>query len=262
MLDNRSMRKWNIIISILLFVLGAVCFIIFEAIPVTIFADALANKLMCGFLSRLGMSFLFIWLLWQFGGRKFLLFDGSFFKSVVWSLPCFMVAFINFPYSAIIGGTASVDRMDLLGLYALYILGIALLEELIFRGVALMAVSDFFKGKKHAPLFIALITSAIFSLFHLTNLFIGAGIGSTMLQCLYTFLIGGMLSVTMLKTKNIWLCTLIHFIFDFGGLLIIEIGSGNPWDIIFWILTIVGGVLCAGHILVTLLRLEKDYVSE
>lgn len=256
------MRKWNIIISILLFVLGAVCFIIFEAIPVTIFADALANKLMCGFLSRLGMSFLFIWLLWQFGGRKFLLFDGSFFKSVVWALPCFMVAFINFPYSAIIGGTASVDRMDLLGLYALYILGIALLEELIFRGVALMVVSDFFKSKKHAPLFIALITSAIFSLFHLTNLFIGAGIGSTMLQCLYTFLIGGMLSVTMLKTKNIWLCTLIHFIFDFGGLLIIEIGSGNPWDIVFWILTIVGGVLCAGHILVTLLRLEKDYVSE
>ena len=256
------MRKWNIVISILLFTLGATCFIIFEAVPVTIFADALANKLMCGFLSRLGMSILFVWLLWQFGGRKYILFDGSFFKNLVWALPCFMVAFINFPYSAIISGTASVDRMDLLGLYALYILGIALLEELIFRGVALMVVSDFLKGKKHAPLFIALITSAIFSLFHLTNLFIGAGIGSTMLQCLYTFLIGGMLSVTMLKTKNIWLCTLIHFIFDFGGLLIIQIGSGNPWDVIFWVLTIVGGVLCAGHILVTLLRLEKDYVSE
>ena len=256
------MRKWNIIISILLFILGATCFIIFEAVPVTIFADALANKLMCGFLSRLGMSILFVWLLWQFGGRKYILFDGSFFKNLVWALPCFMVAFINFPYSAIISGTASVDRMDLLGLYALYILGIALLEELIFRGVALMVVSDFLKGKKHAPLFIALITSTIFSLFHLTNLFIGASIGSTMLQCLYTFLIGGMLSVTMLKTKNIWLCTLIHFIFDFGGLLIIQIGSGNPWDVIFWILTIVGGVLCAGHILVTLLRLEKDYVSE
>ena len=256
------MRKWNLIISILLFVLGALCFVFFEAMPITIFQDALANKLMCGFLSRFGMSLLFVWLLWQFGGKQYLLFDGSFFKSLVWALPCFMVAFINFPYSAIIGGTASIDRKELLGLYALYILGIALLEELIFRGVAIMVVSDFFKGKKHAPLFITLISSAIFSLFHLTNLFAGADIGSVLLQCLYTFLIGGMLAVTLLKTKNIWLCVLIHFIFDFGGLLIIQIGSGNPWDLIFWILTIVGGVLCAGHILVTLLKLEKEYVSE
>ena len=256
------MRRWNLIISILLFILGALCFIFFEAVPVTIFSDALANKLICGFLSRFGMSLLFIWLLWQFGGRKYLLFDGSFFKSLVWALPCFMVAFINFPYSALISGGSSIDRLELLGLYALYILGISLLEELIFRGIAIVIISDFFKGKKHAPLFTALISSAVFSLFHLTNLFIGADIGSTMLQCLYTFLIGGMLSVAMLKTKNIWLCTLIHFIFDFGGLLIIEIGLGNPWDTIFWILTIVGGVLCAGHILVTLLRLEKDYVSE
>ena len=61
---------------------------------------------------------------------------------------------------------------------------------------------------------------------------------------------------------HILLCVLIHYIFDFGGLLIIQIGSGNPWDVIFWVLTIVGGVFCAGHILVTLLRLEKDYVSE
>ena len=256
------MRKWNLIISILLFILGALCFVFFEAMPVTIFQDAVANKLMCGFLSRFGMSLLFVWLLFQFGGRQFLLFDRSFLKSLVWALPCFMVAFINYPYSAIIRGTASIDRMDLIGLYALYIFGIALLEELIFRGVAMVVIADFLKGKKHAPLFTALISSLIFSLFHLTNLFYGADIGSVMLQCLYTFLIGGMLTVTMLRTKNIWLCILIHFIFDFGGLIIVQIGLGDPWDLVFWILTIVGGVLCAGHILFTLLRLEKEYVSE
>ena len=256
------MRKWNIIISILLFILGATCFIIFEAVPVTIFTDALANKLMCGFLSRLGMSILFVWLLWQFGGRKYILFDGSFFKNLVWALPCFMVAFINFPYSALISGGASIDRLELLGLYALYILGISLLEELIFRGVAIMVIGDFFKGKKHAPLFTALISSAVFSLFHLTNLFVGADIGSVLLQCLYTFLIGGMLAVTMLKGGNVWLCVLIHALFDFGGLLIIQIGAGNPWDLVFWILTIVSGVLCAGHIMYSLLKLERNYVSE
>ena len=86
-------------------------------------------------------------------------------------------------------------------------------------------------------------------------------IADVLLQCLYTFLIGGMLIITMLKTKNIWLCVLIHTIFDFGGLLIVHIGIGNPWDTVFWILTFVGGALCAGHIVYTLLKLEKGYVS-
>lgn len=256
------MKKWNIIITVLLFVLGALCFIFFEAIPVTIIQDALANKLLCGFLSRFGMSLLFVWLLYQFGGKKYLLFDRSFFKTLVWSLPCFMVAFINFPYSALINGTASIARMDLMGLYILYVFGIALLEELIFRGVAIMVIGDLLKGKKHKPLLTALFSSLFFSLFHLTNLFVGADIGSVMLQCLYTFLIGGMLAVTMLKGGNVWLCVLIHALFDFGGLLIIQIGTGSPWDLVFWILTIVGGVLCAGHIMFSLLKLERNYVPE
>ena len=256
------MKKWNIIITVLLFVLGALCFIFFEAIPVTIIQDALASKLLCGFLSRFGMSLLFVWLLYQFGGKKYLLFDRSFFKTLVWSLPCFMVAFINFPYSALINGTASIARLDLMGLYILYVFGIALLEELIFRGVAIMVIGDLLKGKKHKPLLTALFSSLFFSLFHLTNLFVGADVGSVMLQCLYTFLIGGMLAVTMLKGGNVWLCVLIHALFDFGGLLIIQIGTGDPWDLVFWILTIVGGVLCAGHIMFSLLKLERNYVSE
>ena len=256
------MKKWNIIITALLFLLGTLCYIFFEAIQITILSDVVANKLLCGFLSRAGLSPLFIWLLYQFGGKKYLLFDRSFFKTLAWSLPCFMVALINFPYASLIKGEASITRADLIGLYTLYVVAIALLEELIFRGIAIMVIEDLLRNSKHRPLLTVLFSSLLFSLFHLTNLFIGASIGSVLLQCLYTFLIGGMLGVTMLKGRNVWLCVLIHAIFDFGGLLIIQIGSGNPWDLVFWIMTIVGGVLCAGHILFSLLKLEKDYVSE
>ena len=98
-------------------------------------------------------------------------------------------------------------------------------------------------------------------------------ISYVLLQCLYTFLIGGMLMITMFKTKNIWLCVLAHAIFDFGGLLtsafveednkLLSIAVGDPWESpIFWVLTIVMGVLCAGHCVYSLLKLEKDYVSE
>ena len=255
------MRKWNIIITILLFILGAICFIFFDVRPITILEDALANKLLCGFVARVGLSLLFCWMLYQYGGRKYMIFDRQFLKYLLWSLPCFMVAIINFPFSALINKTVEVIRTDLIGLYLLYVFSIALLEELIFRGVLLLIVSDYMRGKRYQYLLTALICSAIFSLFHLTNLFEGMGIGDVLLQCLYTFLIGGMLTITMLKTKNIWLCILIHTVFDFGGLLIVHLGVGNPWDTIFWILTFIGGALCAGHVIYTLLKLEKGYVS-
>ena len=255
------MRKWNLIITILLFILGAICFIFFDVRPIKILEDALANKLLCGFIARIGLSLLFGWMLYQYGGRKYMVFDRQFLKLLLWSLPCFMVALINFPLSALISGKAEITRMDLMGLYIIYVFSIALLEELIFRGVLLVIVSDYTRGKRYQYLWTALICALVFSLFHLTNLIEGMGIADVLLQCLYTFLIGGMLIVTMLKTKNIWLCVLIHTIFDFGGLLIVHIGIGNPWDTVFWILTFVGGALCAGHIVYTLLKLEKGYVS-
>ena len=255
------MKKWNYIVTILLFILGVLCFIFFEAKPITVLQDALANKLLCGFLSRVGLSLLFIWLMFQFGNRRYMMFDRDFGKYLMWSLPCFMVAVINFPFSALINGTASIVRGNLIGLYLLYVFGIALLEELVFRGILIVLLEDWLRNSKHKPLLTVVFGSLIFSLFHLTNLFVGADIGSTLLQCVYTFLIGAMLCTTVIKTRSLWLCCLIHFIFDVGGLLIIHIGSGSPWDTVFWILTIVSGLLCAGHIIYSLIKLEKDYVS-
>ena len=254
------MKKWTIVITILLFIFGVLCFIFFDLRPVKILSDPIENKLLCGFISRIGLSVLFVWLLYQTTGTKLFVFRRDFPRVLLWSLPCFMVAFVNYPYSVLIQGTASIN-LKLLGLYTLFIFGIAILEELVFRGVILVVVEDLLKDKKHKPLLTTLICSLIFSLFHLTNLLppVSSDINSVLLQCLYTFLIGGMLTVTMLKGRNIWLCVLIHAIFDFGGLIIEQIGSGSPWDIVFWIMTIVSAVLCAGHILMTLLKLEKDY---
>ena len=256
------MKKLHIVITVLLFVLGVTCYIVFEAVHIKLVEDPIANNLLCGFISRYVLSILFVWLLYMFGGRDYLLFNKKFFKMVIWSLPCFMVAFINFPYSAVIGGAVTIDRMDLMGLYIIYIISIALLEELIFRGVLLVLAKDYLKNTRHAPLWITLICAAIFSLFHLTNLFMDGALIPILVQCVYTFLIGAMLIVTMLKLKNIWLCILIHAIFDFGGMIVISgLASNDPHDAVFWVLTIVSGLLCAGHIIYSLIKLDKDYAS-
>ena len=101
----------------------------------------------------------------------------------------------------------------------------------------------------------------LFALFHLTNIFAGMDIGSVLLQSVYTFLIGGMLSVVAIKTKNIWMGVIIHAAFDFGGLMTTTIATGDPWDVVFWILTISCGILCAGHIIYSLFNMERKHVS-
>lgn len=64
-----------------------------------------------------------------------------------------------------------------------------------------------------------------------------------------------MLAVVFLKTRNLWICVGLHMLFDAGGFLNSDLGTGNPQDLVFWILTAVAGVLCAVHIVWTLVQL-------
>ena len=257
------MKKSHIIITSLLFILGVLCFIFFDALHTRLFADDDINRMVRAILARSGLILLFGWLLFICGGKRLFIFDKQFFRLFIWSLPCFMVAFINFPYSALANGTATIFRTDLIWLYAIYTLFIAALEELIFRGIIYLLAKDYLKNNRHMPLLTVVICAALFSIFHLTNLFGGnVNVGYVFLQVVYTFLIGAMLTTTMLKLNNIWLCIVIHAIFNFGGQIIENLGAGSPWEeALFWILTVSGGVLCAGHIIYSLIKLDKAYVS-
>ena len=44
-----NMKKDKLAVTILLFILGVLCFIFFEVKPLTLVNDALANKFLCGF---------------------------------------------------------------------------------------------------------------------------------------------------------------------------------------------------------------------
>lgn len=253
------MKKSHLLVTILLIILGVLCFVFFDALHLSILEDTVADKLLRGILSRTGIALPFGWLLYITGGRRFYTFNKRFFRLLIWSFPCFVVAFVNFPYSALIRGTAQIVRYDLIWLFALYALSIAILEELIFRGVLFLLAKDYLKNYKHAPLLVVLVCSILFGIFHLTNLFSGsANVGLVFLQVGYTFLIGAMLTTTMLKLNNIWLCILIHAIFNFGGQIVEYIGDkSSPWDATFWILTISCGVLCAGHVIYSLIKMDR-----
>lgn len=178
-------------------------------------------------------------------------------KTLLWCVLPLLVTLVNFPFSALILGTAKVTRAELIWLFLIKCLLIGLSEELLFRGIIFYSLADHFKKNGRSCFWPVLSSSVIFALFHFINLFDGAGILAVLQQVGYSFLIGAMLAVVLLKTKNVWLCILLHALFDFGGFFVSDLGTGNPQDLTFWILTIVVGILCTAQMIITLIKIMK-----
>lgn len=175
-------------------------------------------------------------------------------RALIWCLPPLAVAIVNFPFSALASGAAVVERNDLLWLFALKCISIGLMEELLFRGILFPVIGEMLGKRRYGGLIAAAISSAVFALYHLFNLLAGADVGATFLQVGYSFLTGGMFAAVLLRTRNLWACVGLHALFDFGGLLITDLGSGSVHDAIFWVLTAVAALICLIHVLFYLYR--------
>ena len=256
-------KTLKLVISFVLVAVAVTCFIVFECAHVKITPDnEVLNLLLTGIIYHLAVCAAIIWFILFITPIHYLNFKNTTLKGLLWCLPCLLVALVNFPYFGLIKGDVTIQYGGLMGLYILYIISIALLEELVFRGILLSFFMDLFKNNKLQHFWSVLITSVIFALFHFANLLNGENIITVLQQVGYTFLIGAMFAVVTLKTKNLWLAVVLHAIFDFGGLLTGSIATGDPHkDVVFWILTIACGILCAGHIIVSLINLDKKHVS-
>ena len=170
-------------------------------------------------------------------------------------LPSLAVAVNNFPILGYLQGQVWLEREDLIWLFALECLLIGGFEELAFRGVFLPALLERY-GKDRKSFRLTVIgSSAAFGLVHLANLLEGAGIGATLLQVGYSFLIGGMCAVVLLKTGNLLYCILLHAVYDFGGRFLI-IGAGTLWDLPTVIWTAVLAVAVTVWLTVVFWRLD------
>ena len=220
-------------------------------------ADETLNTLLKGTLTRLFAALAVVMFAFIAQCRDFLKpGKGGTIRNLIWCAPCLLVVLANFPYYAIITGVAKIERSDLIWLFVFECIATALFEELTFRGIILEIIKNYTEGKNYGKLIAVAVSSAIFAVIHLFNLFSGAGVGATLMQVGYTFLIGAMLAAVMIKTGNIRLCVILHAAFNFGGLLIPELGSGIFQDACFWILTAIAGTVCLGHIAGCLLKNE------
>lgn len=248
----KKYRKEIIILA--LFVLACLSLFLLGEGMFTLLEDETADKLLRETLARF-LAFAFIVPVLPLCGCGKVLHFSRPPRAYIWCLPCLFVAVANFPFSAVFGGAATVERTDLIWLFALNCLCVGLMEELLFRGLLQSLLFDVFK--KRGIIVAVAVNSALFGAWHLANLFAGASIGPTLLQAGYSFLIGAMLSSVLLRTGNIWTGVFLHALFNFGGLIVPTLGSGAFQDVIFWICTAVFGIICFAHVLFYHIKEDK-----
>ena len=151
----------------------------------------------------------------------------------------FLVCVNNFPIIGFIKGNVYIFENAKIFRYIIYCIMIGVAEEFVFRGLIMPLVGCYFKSRKRAPLITVAISSLIFSLCHLFNIF-SQGIVPTLLQIGYTFLTGGLFGIVCFITENLVFPIILHIVFDLGGLMFSSpfgIAAGNMWDVLTIIIT-------------------------
>ncbi len=159
-------------------------------------------------------------------------------KMLLFCLPWLLVCLNNAPLLPLAMGdmTLTLEPISFL-IYIAGTLGIAFFEEAAFRGIVFPYLLGKI-GKTPWRLFLSILaTSAVFGVMHLVNLFEGASPLSVLMQVGYSFLIGSMCTLALLKTGGLVMPTLLHFLFNLGGYLYDRFGQGALWTMENIILT-------------------------
>ncbi len=232
----------------------------------TLSSDPVLNPIISMTLTRMIGAVVFFALLLSEGYRILKPTRGfsPFGKFLLFFLPPFAVVVNNMPLLGLLWGEATIIHGAPVYWiwFALECLAISLFEEAAFRGVILPMFAER-RYRTRKGLFMSIIlTSAVFGLVHLVNLAMGAPPIAVIMQIGYSFLIGAMCSVVLFKTHNIWLCVLLHAVFDFGGKLIERLGAGKIWNTPTVIITAVLAVLTTAYLVWHFFRLDPESVGD
>jgi membrane protease YdiL (CAAX protease family) len=209
-------------------------------------------------LTRLIGALVFVLLIRRMGYRVFRR-AGRNSADAVW-IPVLaaLVALNNFPVIGIFSGNARITAgPGVIALFAAECAAVGCFEELAFRGFLLPYCAEALKGKARAALPAAFVSSAVFGLVHLVNLFSGVSPGAVLMQIGYSFLIGGMCACVLLATGNVWICAGIHAVYNFCGTILSRYGEGIRWDTVTVAETAVVGVIVSAVMVMYLLKSDS-----
>lgn len=224
MLNKYGMSKKKLVIAFII----SICLIAMLMIQfgqITFFSDEETSQMVNDTLFRFLGGIIFIFIIYYLGHKIFNPFNKPFLKSLLVILPALIISINNFPFvSFFLGNTKLTEPLYMVHLFALSCLSVGFFEEIIFRGVILIFLLEQFPNTKKGIFLSIVISSAIFGFMHIFNI-LGAGFGQTIMQIGYSFILGMMWAIILLKTRNIWLCVILHSIYNFLGLLYPTLGT-------------------------------------
>ncbi len=185
-----------------------------------------------------------------------------FWRSLLFSLPAFVIAINNFPFSTVIKGEARVTESGFMVLLLLLeCMMVGLFEEMAFRGVVFLGILKRNPESRLWAFASIAISSVIFGLVHLVNL-IDSSPSAVFLQIGYSALIGAMCAVILMKSANIWLCVIVHGLYNFCGAVIPRLGEGRVWDSFTVILTVMVSVLVIAYMVILFIKDKMEAVKD
>jgi membrane protease YdiL (CAAX protease family) len=241
-----------------LLLLSAAVLLILEIVRPAYTSDPLRNELISTILTRTVGGTLFLLLISGNGGPLISFPENR--RACFCLLPASAAAVNNFPILGLLTGAVQLhaSNTDLL-LLAAQSLAVGFFEETAFRGFLFPLVLQKFRGRNvFLP---TVLASAVFAAVHLVNLFDGMSPAAVLLQTGYSFLIGGMCAVVLLKTHCLPFCILLHAVYNFGGTLVPTFGSGTVWDPVTVTVTAVLGITVLLYFLHILSRVTENEIS-
>jgi membrane protease YdiL (CAAX protease family) len=263
------MNKKGIIINkdlkiVSIFFISMIIILILSYIDLFSFSNQLTNEMLSNSIPRLLGGIVFVVLMIMTGYKKSFKFNGPVLTSLFVIIPGVLIAVNNFPIIAYLEGRVEITEP----VYNIYIFliecfSISFFEEIVFRGIVLILLIQKLPSTKKGMYLAIFISSLIFGLSHLVNLFGGISLTDVLQQVGYSFLMGLMWAVVYLKTKNIWWSVLLHSAYNFFGLVLFRLGYVNGrYDIITVVTTIVLAILVSVFMLHISLKIDVKEFDE
>ncbi|GAX03909.1 membrane protein [Secundilactobacillus pentosiphilus] len=112
---------------------------------------------------------------------------------------------------------------------ALIALSAGIFEETLCRGLLFSFFLGIFQSKNQSLLWTAVSSSLVFGLLHLSHLFNGQSVQTTMQQVFYAFVIGMAFSAIRISTNGIWVGLVIHSLIDFDPTITAQMQGNGNW---------------------------------
>lgn len=180
--------------------------------------------------------------------------------SVLSVLPCYAAVVCNPPLIGLMLGDAEIIYGEgyRFVLFAAECLATGFFEELLFRAILFPAILEKRRQNSVKIFLSVIVSSAIFALVHLLNLFAGAGFGPTVMQIGYSFLIGALCAFVLIKTGNIAFCVFLHATFNFTGTLVERLGTGGWGGLPTVFITLAVALPVAVYVIYSLIKIPIE----